>query len=95
MEVVKCPPSCLALGHFDLANIFISIGAPERGRIFYQWAHQCLVSHSTDSLGFRPYVAFDISKGPVCLCAYFLDMVVKSQVATDFHSKVLGASYRF
>ena len=65
MEVVKCPPSCLALYHFDLTNIFISIGAPDRGRIFYQWAlapdrgrlfyqwaHQCLVSYFTDSWGF-------------------------------------------
>ena len=95
MEVVKCPPSCLALDHFDLTNIFISIGAPDRGRIFYQWAHQWLVSHFTDSWRFRPYVAFDKSKGPVCRCAYFLDVVVKSQVATDFHAKVLGASNRF
>ena len=52
----------------------------------------CLVSHFTDSWGFRPYVAFDKSKGPVCRCAYFLDVVVESQVATDFHVQVLGAS---
>ena len=77
MEVVKCPPCCLALDHFDLINIFISIGTPDRGRIFYQWAHQCLVSQFTDGWGFRPYVAFCKSKGPVCLCAYVLDVVVE------------------
>ena len=92
METVKCPPSCLALDHFDLTNIFISIGTLDRGRIFYQWAHQCLVSHFTDSWVFRPCVAFDESKAPVCRCAYFLDMVVESQVATDFHAQLLGAS---
>ena len=39
-------------------NITLSIGAPNRWRIFHKWAHKCLVCHFTDSWDFVLMLGF-------------------------------------
>ena len=50
--IVKCPPSCPTLDHLDFIDAVICVGAPNRGCIFHQWAHQGLVCHFTYGWGF-------------------------------------------
>ena len=88
--IVRGPPGCMSLDHFNLMGILFSVGVPHSWSILQLGTYMGLVGHFPDFWGLSFNVSFDKSERPVSICCNSGHMRVPAQIVGDIHPQVLG-----